>query len=45
MNVGVRRFQRLSRAEYERVIHDLLGLDFFPMPALMQKSPEPERSE
>ena len=27
MNVGVRRFQRLSRAEYERVIHDLLGLD------------------
>ena len=27
MNVGVRRFQRLSRAEYERVIHDLLGLE------------------
>ena len=24
---GVRRFQRLNRAEYERVIHDLLGLE------------------
>ncbi len=26
-NPGVRRFQRLNRAEYERVIHDLLALD------------------
>ncbi len=26
-NPGVRRFQRLNRAEYERVIHDLLGLE------------------
>ena len=26
-NPGGRRFQRLSRAEYERVIHDLLALD------------------
>jgi hypothetical protein len=25
--LGARRFQRLSRAEYERVIHDLLGLE------------------
>jgi len=25
--LGSRRFQRLSRAEYERVIHDLLGLE------------------
>ncbi len=26
-NLGSRRFQRLGRAEYERVIHDLLGLE------------------
>ena len=26
-NVGARRFQRLGRAEYERVIHELLGLE------------------
>jgi hypothetical protein len=26
-NPGARRFQRLNRAEYERVIHDLLALD------------------
>lgn len=26
-NPGSRRFQRLNRAEYERVIHDLLGLE------------------
>ena len=26
-NVGVRRFPRLSRAEYERAVHDLLGLE------------------
>jgi hypothetical protein len=26
-NPGARRFQRLNRAEYERVIEDLLGLD------------------
>jgi hypothetical protein len=26
-NPGARRFQRLNRAEYERVIHDLLGLE------------------
>ena len=26
-NVGTRRFQRLSRPEYERVIHELLGLE------------------
>ena len=25
--LGARRFQRLSRAEYERVIHDMLGLE------------------
>ncbi len=26
-NPGVRRFQRLSRAEYERVVHDMLDLE------------------
>ena len=26
-NLGTRRFQRLSRPEYERVIHELLGLE------------------
>jgi hypothetical protein len=26
-NLGVRRFPRLSRAEYERAIHDLMGLE------------------
>jgi hypothetical protein len=26
-NVGIRRFPRLSRAEYERAVHDLLGLE------------------
>src|SRR5690606_37878522 len=26
-NLGERRFPRLSQAEYERVVHDLLGLD------------------
>ncbi|MDH3270010.1 MAG: DUF1592 domain-containing protein [Gemmatimonadota bacterium] len=26
-NPGVRRFQRLNRAEYERVVHDLLALE------------------
>lgn len=26
-NLGARRFQRLSRPEYERVIHELLGLE------------------
>ena len=29
-NPGTRRFQRLSRAEYARVIHDLLGLQVDP---------------
>jgi hypothetical protein len=29
-NLGQRRFQRITRAEYQRVIHDLLGLEVDP---------------